>query len=109
MFAVVDHVFGPLLTEARDDFLKTGQWTRAQLDKTMQDAFLQATLCAPDDWRYAYRYGLSFYDMEKADWDTALQFWEDFEKKLKPGLEQQTCRLHEASSFSQNGHGNHGN
>jgi Tfp pilus assembly protein PilF len=87
---------GTLLVEARDDFLKTGQWTRPQLDKTMQDAFLQATLCAPDDWRYAYRYGLSFYDMEKADWDTALQFWKDFEKKLKPGLEQQTCRLHEA-------------
>ena len=30
---------GALLTEARDDFLKAGEWTRATLDKTMQDAF----------------------------------------------------------------------
>jgi tetratricopeptide (TPR) repeat protein len=87
---------GTLIAEAREDFLKTGQWTRAQLDKTMQEAFLQATLCAPGDWRYAYRYGLSFYDLETAEWEAALQFWKDFEKKLKPGVEQQTCRLHQA-------------
>ena len=87
---------GTLIVEARDDFLKTNQWTRTQLDKTMQDAFLQATTCAPDDWRYAYRYGLSFYDLETPEWDAALQFWKDFEKKLKPGVEQQTCRLHQA-------------
>ena len=59
-------------------------------------AFLQATLNAPDDWRYAYRYGLSFYDLELAEWEAALQFWQAFEKKLKPGVEQQTCRLHQA-------------
>jgi len=87
---------GTLIVEARDDFLKTGQWTRAQLDRTMQEAFQQATLCAPDDWRYAYRYGLSFYDLEIAEWETALLFWKDFEKRLKPGVEQQTCRLHQA-------------
>ena len=87
---------GTLLAEARDDFQKTGQWTRAQLDKTMQDAFRNASECAPDDWRYAYRYGLSFYDLEIGEWETALQFWKDFEKKLKPGVEQQTCRLHQA-------------
>jgi len=95
---------GTLLVEARDEFLKTGQWTRPQLDATMLDAFQQATLCAPDDWRYAYRYGLAFYDVEKADWDTALQFWKDFEKKLKPGLEQQTCRLHEAKVLMEQHH-----
>lgn len=88
--------FGTLLAEARDDFLKTGQWTRANLDKAMQDAFEKALQCAPDDWRYAYRYGLSFYEIELAEWEAALQFWESFEKKLKPGVEQQTCRLHQA-------------
>ncbi len=87
---------GTLIAEARDDFLKTGEWTRPQLDKTMQDAFRQATLAAPSDWRYAYRYGLSFYDLENPAWETALQFWKDFEAKLKPGAEQQTCRLHQA-------------
>lgn len=87
---------GTLLIEARDDFLRTGQWTRAQLDKAMQDAFEKAMECAPDDWRYAYRYGLSFYDLELAEWEAALQFWQAFEQKLKPGVEQQTCRLHQA-------------
>lgn len=87
---------GTLLTEARDDFLKTGLWSRAQLDKTAREAFHQATLCAPDDWRYAYRYGLCFYDLETPDWDAALAFWRDFEKKMKPGVEQQTCRINEA-------------
>jgi tetratricopeptide (TPR) repeat protein len=87
---------GTLIAETRDEFLASGKWTRAQLDKTMEDAFRQATECAPDDWRYAYRYGLSFYDLETAEWEAALQFWKDFEKKLKPGVEQQTCRLHQA-------------
>lgn len=87
---------GTLLTEARDDFLKSGNWTRSSLDQTMHEAFAQAMALAPDDWRYAYRYGLSFYDLELAEWEAALQFWKDFEKKLAPGVEQETCRLHQA-------------
>ena len=55
-------------------------------------------------WRYAYRYGLSFYDLEIAEWETALQFWKDFEKKLKPGVEQQTCRLHQAKVLVEQHH-----
>lgn len=86
---------GTLLVEARDDFLKSGQWTRASLDKTMHEAFEQAMQLAPGDWRYAYRYGLSFYDLELAEWEAALQFWKDFEKTLAPGVERETCRLHQ--------------
>ncbi len=87
---------GTLLVEARDDFLKSGQWTRASLDKTMHEAFEQAMQLAPGDWRYAYRYGLSFYDLELAEWEAALQFWKDFENTLAPGVEKETCRLHQA-------------
>jgi tetratricopeptide (TPR) repeat protein len=87
---------GTLLAEARDDFLKAGQWTRAELDKTMQEAFSQAVKTAPGDWRYGYRYGLSFYDVEQPNWENALQFWKDFEKTMNKGVEQQTCRLHQA-------------
>jgi len=92
---------GTLLTEARSEFIKTGLWTRAQLDKSMQDAFRQATLNAPDDWRYAYRYGLSFYDLEVGEGEAALQFWQAFEQTLKPGVEQQTCRLHQAKVLAE--------
>lgn len=89
---------GTLLAEARDIFLKDapGMWTRAKIDRAMQAAFLEATELAPGDWRYAYRYGLSFYDIEMGEWEAALQFWNVFETKLKPGIEQQVCRLHQA-------------
>jgi tetratricopeptide (TPR) repeat protein len=87
---------GMLLTEARDDSLKSGQWTRAALDETLHKAFERAMNLAPDDWRYSYQYGLSFYELETGEWEAALQFWRSFEKKLKPGVEQQVCRLHQA-------------
>jgi tetratricopeptide (TPR) repeat protein len=87
---------GMLLTEARDDFIKSGQWTRATLDDALHHAFERAMTLAPDDWRYAYQYGLSFYDLETSEWEAALQFWTAFEKRLKPGVEQEVCRLHQA-------------
>jgi tetratricopeptide (TPR) repeat protein len=87
---------GNLIAEARADFMKTGQWTRTDLDKTMQNAFLQAMQCAPDDWRFGYRYGLSFYQVEKPDWDAALQFWKDFEKKLPADTQQGAARINQA-------------
>ncbi len=90
---------GSLLCEAAEDFLATGAWTRPKLDETMQDALEQAMNLAPGDWRYAYRYGLSFYDLATPEWEAALQFWRDFEQKLSPGIEQQTCRLHQARAL----------
>lgn len=87
---------GTLLAEARDDFLKSGEWTRPQIDAAMQRAFLEASAFSANDWRFAYRYGLSFYDVETPDWDTALAFWTQFEGTLKPGVERQTCRIHRA-------------
>ncbi len=90
---------GTLLAEARDDFLKSGEWTREKIDDAMQKAFLQASTLTPGEWRYAYRYGLSFYDVDDPDWDAALHFWMQFEEGLKPGIERQTCRLHRAKAL----------
>lgn len=87
---------GTLLTEARDDFIKSGQYTRNSLDQAAHEAFRQATTLAPDQWRYAYGYGLSFYYQEKPDWAAALKFWQDFESKLKPGVEEHVAHLHQA-------------
>jgi tetratricopeptide (TPR) repeat protein len=92
---------GSLLAEARDDFIEKGEWTRAKLDEAMHREFETAMNLAPDDWRYAYRYGLSFYDLATSEWEAALQFWDGFEKKLKPGIEQQVCRLHQAKVLLQ--------
>ena len=88
---------GTLLTEARDDFLQSGQWTREALEKAMHEAFRQAMELAPDNVAYAYRFGESFYDLEHPDWDQALDFWRSLELKLSPGVEKETIRLHQAN------------
>jgi len=88
---------GVLLFEARDEFLKSGSWTRATLDQGMQDAFEQATALAPGNVAYAYRYGESFYDLERPEWSAALEFWRTLEAKVAAPLEKETIRLHQAN------------
>ncbi|CAM3040527.1 hypothetical protein [Rariglobus hedericola] len=88
---------GTLLTEAREDFIKSGAWTRATVDQAMQEAFEQASACAPGNTAYAYRYGESFYDLERPEWSAALAFWREFEGKVGTPLEKETVRLHQAN------------
>lgn len=90
---------GTLLTEARDTFLKSGEWTRDALDHAMHNAFLQATELAPDRFEFAYRYAESFYDLEHPDWDAALKAWGALEEKAQTPIERQTMRLHAANVF----------
>src|SRR3954463_8819877 len=52
---------GTLLSEARDQFVKSGEWTRAALDQAMHEAFKRATELAPDRFEFAYRYAESYY------------------------------------------------
>jgi tetratricopeptide (TPR) repeat protein len=85
---------GTLLTEARDDFLKSGQWTREQLDRTMQAAFKRAAELAPKNFAFAYRYAQSFYDLAEPNWDEALKVWGALESQVSPGVEMETIRLH---------------
>ena len=88
---------GTLLASARDDFLKTGDWTRATLDAAMLNAFKRASELAPDRFEFAYRYAEAFYDLEKPDWDTALKLWAVLEEKAQTPIERQTMRLHAAN------------
>lgn len=85
---------GTLLAEARDDFLKSGQWTRAQIDRTMQDALRRAAELAPKNFAYAYSYAQSFSDLADPNWDEALKVWGSMEDQAAPGLEKETLRLH---------------
>lgn len=88
---------GTLLSEARDDFLLSGQWTRDAIDKAMHEAFRQAMDLSPGNVPYAYRYGESFYDLQNPNWDDALDFWKKLETKTESSVEKQTIRLHEAN------------
>jgi len=94
---------GTLITEARDDFLKSGEWTRAVLDKSMQDAFEQAMALSPGNIPYAYRYCESFYDVDQPDWDEALANWRALEGKASTVIAKQTIRLHEANVLIKEG------
>lgn len=94
---------GTLLHEARDDFLKSGHWSRADLDRTMHDAFRHAAELAPDRIEFTYRYAESFYDLEQPDWDGALKAWSALEEKAQSNVERETMRLHAANIFIKRG------
>jgi len=98
---------GSLLTEARDDFIKSGAWTRAAVDEGIQTAFRRATELAPDRFEFAYRHAESFYDLEKPDWDAALKAWAALEEKAPTDIERQTMRLHAANIFLKQGKTDH--
>ena len=86
-----------LLSEARDAFLKSGEWTRPALDGAMLEGFRRAHELAPDRFEFAYRYAESFYDLEKPDWELALKLWSALEEKATTPIERQTMRLHAAN------------
>jgi tetratricopeptide (TPR) repeat protein len=98
---------GKMLTEGRNDLITTGQFTRAALDKAMLEAFRRGAELAPDNFPYAYRHAEAYYDLETPPWDEALKLWGALEQRAKPGLEQQTIRLHAANVLLKLGRRDH--
>ena len=94
---------GKLLAEGRDDLIATGQFTRESIDKAMLAAFQRAATLAPDKFAYAYRAAEAYYDLATPKWDEALAAWSELETRAKPGLEQQTIRLHAANVLIKQG------
>lgn len=104
---VYHYHLGKLLAEARDDLLATGNFTRAKLDESMLEAFQRAAQLAPDKMAFAYRAAEAYYDLEAPRWEEALEAWGALEEKSKPGLEQQTIRLHAANVLGKLGRRDH--
>ena len=96
-----------LLVEARDDFLRSGEWTRAALDQAMANGFKRAAELAPERFEFAYRYAESFYDLAQPDWDAALKAWAALEDKAQTPVERQTMRLHAANVLIKQGKPDH--
>lgn len=96
-----------LLVEARDDFLRSGEWTREGLDQAMTNGFKRAAELAPDRFEFGYRYAESFYDLAKPDWDMALKLWAALEDKAPTPIERQTMRLHAANILIKQGKFDH--
>ncbi|MDQ5978381.1 MAG: hypothetical protein QG602_1355 [Verrucomicrobiota bacterium] len=104
---VYHYHLGKLLTEARDELISTGSFTRAKLDESMLEAFQRAAQLAPDRMAFAYRAAEAYYDLETPRWDDALKAWGALEEKAAPGLEQQTMRLHAANVLGKLGRRDH--
>ncbi|MGH7957985.1 MAG: hypothetical protein ACREH8_13400, partial [Opitutaceae bacterium] len=100
---------GTVLVEARDAFLKSGEWTRDALDDAMHHAFKRASELAPERFEFAYRYAESFYDLAKPDWEGALKMWGALEEKAPTPIERQTMRLHAANVCLKMGRPEHAN
>lgn len=98
---------GKLLTEARDDLVATGQFTREKLDASMLEAFARAAELAPQEMAYAYRAAEAYYDLAAPRWEDALRAWGALEEKARPGVEQQTIRLHAANVLLKLGRTDH--
>jgi tetratricopeptide (TPR) repeat protein len=98
---------GTLLYESRSDFLRSGEWSRASLDHSMQEAFRKASELAPDRIEFTYRYAESFYDLQEPDWAAALKAWEGLEAHAQSDIERQTMRLHQANVLLYMGKSDH--
>ncbi len=98
---------GLLLTEGRDEFVKTGAFTRAAIDKNLLEAFRRAAELAPDNIAYAYRAAEAYYDLETPRWDEAAKAWAALEERAAPGLEKETIRLQAANVLVKSGRPDH--
>ncbi len=87
---------GLVIDEARDAFLKTGAWKRADLDKSMIDAFSRTVELAPTRTDFAYRAAEAYYDLAEPRWEDAYRAWSRLEQRLEGRIEIQTVRLHRA-------------
>jgi len=94
---------GKLLTEGRDELIKTGSFTRPKLDDAMLAAFAKAAELAPDNFAYAYRHAEAYYDLETPRWDEAFALWGRLDARVETPLEHQTLRLHQANILLKQG------
>lgn len=94
---------GTLLSEARDDFLKSGEWKRDAIEGAIHTAFGEAARLAPERIEFTYRFAESFYEMETPDWDGALKAWSQLEEKAPTTVERETMRLHQANIWFKRG------
>jgi tetratricopeptide (TPR) repeat protein len=94
---------GMLLHEARDDFIKAGDWSTDSLDNASHEAFGHAAELAPSRMEFTYRYAESFYDLAVPDWEGALKAWAALEEKAESKIERETMRLHAANILLKQG------
>ena len=70
-------IYGEFLCDNREALLaKKCFKNRAELERSMQDAFRRAAIFSDNNPDFYWRYAESFYDVEEPDWCVALRVWE---------------------------------
>ena len=62
----------------------------------MLKAFGEAARLCPDNLDIQFRCGESFYDVEKPDWQKALDFWTALQEKKLSEVQAAAVKLHRA-------------
>ena len=113
--AVYQLQLGELITAFRDTLQKNGVFeTREAADTAMQNAFRAARALAPRSPEAAMRYAESFYDVEKPDWQAALEAWNVAQRIFTEAsrdnadvsaatLLRETLELHRARAYAELG------
>ena len=94
--AVYHYQLGELLHHFREDYIKEGLLSEADLDAAMQRAFREAAHLQADDFDLQLRYGESYYDVAEPDWEQALKHWQRMESVETGIFREQVILLHMA-------------
>lgn len=94
---------GTLLYEARDEFLKSGEWQQEAIDRAIHEAFKKAAELAPERIEFTYRHAESFYHKDPPEWESALTVWRRLEAEAPTAVERETMRLHVANVLGKMG------
>jgi tetratricopeptide (TPR) repeat protein len=88
--------FAKLLMEARDEFIRSGEWNRAALEKAMLGAFQRAAELS-GDFAYAYQHAKAYYELDPPRWAEALKVWQALEQRAPSTTTRQLVRLQQAN------------
>lgn len=87
---------GNLLVAYRNLFIDDETYTSNSIDTMIQDSFRTSALLDPSNKQYRLRYAQSFFDIEKARWDLALDEWHKMQDLAEDDFEKQLFNLYTA-------------
>lgn len=94
--AMYHYAVGQLLNEFRDEFLEDNMFTADTLDREMLQGFRTAAKLEPDNFDLHMRLGEAYYDLNIADWQTALGHWEKLLEAQEQPMRRDIVSLHKA-------------
>jgi tetratricopeptide (TPR) repeat protein len=95
--ALYHYNLGQLLLTNRENFVASGEFTPAGIDKSMLDAFQRAADLSPTDVSLAYSRAKAYYAVDPPRWEEALEAWKQLEERPVTTTMRQLVRLQKAN------------